>query len=215
MRLRHKERVNVWLEQGAQVLLNPNDTSPLSETLWENYNKLHLEVGCGRGAFLSQLCETQPQTFFLGIDRIPLIAARAAAILAEQQLTNMRVASGDIDDFAKRLPSHCVEVIYLNFSDPWPRRKQASRRLTHSSKLAIYQELLTASGFLEFKTDNALLFNWSITSLNQSNWTIEDVTHALPIDVDHHSPKFLQTDYEQRFRALGLPIHYLRAFPPQ
>jgi tRNA (guanine-N7-)-methyltransferase len=215
VRLRHKYRLPIWTEQGAAHLLDTHSTTPVNPELWEAYDALDVEIGCGRGAFLQQMATLHPRTFFIGIDRIPLIAARAAAMVAEYQLPNVRIASGDIQDFAPRLGHHFVQTLYLNFSDPWPRRRQAIRRLTHASKLSVYADLLTLEGCLEFKTDNAALFEWSLASFTQAGWTLMDVTHQVLADESQPYAKYIQTDYEKRFRALGTPICYLRAMPPR
>lgn len=158
-----------------------------------------------------------PERFFIGIDRVSSVIAKGAADAVEQNVTNLMYVIGDIADIATNIPNRGVERIFLNFSDPWPRRRTHERRLTHASKLRVYERLLGPDGVLEQKTDNADLFEWSVLSFQRAGWTLRSIERnfsaGMP-DPAYLSSKYVPTEYETKFRKDGLPIYYLQATPP-
>lgn len=216
MRIRGKARTASYLERGAQLLdLQPE---PLDFSALKHFNEFHLEVGTGRGAFLRQLAALHPETFFVGIERFIPIVARAAALAAGNEVRNVHFYKMNVNQALTVLPTHIFAKIYLNFSDPWPKRKQEKHRLTHPQFLALYQELLAPGGWLELKTDNEAFFKWSLESLQQANWRLFAIDHNVP---DLPPPgaetegRYIQTEYETRFRSLQQPIFAFYAQPPE
>ncbi|MCY0877212.1 MAG: tRNA (guanosine(46)-N7)-methyltransferase TrmB [Firmicutes bacterium] len=214
MRIRGKEKVPGLLE-AAKPLLHDSGDGPL--VIPSGYERLYLEVGCGRGGFLSTCALRNPEAFFVGLDKYTPIVARAASLAMEKGLTNVRILDLDVERAVGILPIGAFNAIFLNFSDPWPRRRNAIKRLTHPRLLQIFSDFLAPGARLEMKTDNASLFAYSIEMLEASGWTLQSVTKALP---DTPAPgeegqfRYIQTEYEQRFRALGIPIGHLIATPP-
>lgn len=215
MRIRGKEKVPALLAAARPVIHDPL-AGPL--VIPAQYQTAFLEVGCGRGGFLSECATRRPDALFVGLDKYTPIVARAAALAMERHLTNVRILDLDIERALGILPEHAFAEIYLNFSDPWPRRRNAIKRLTHPRLLTVLSQLLAHDGALEMKTDNVDLFNFSIDMLLSSGWTLTSVTTSLPNaapEDDAHLPRYIQTEYEQRFRALGIAIAHLRAVAPR
>ncbi len=216
MRIRGNDKIADYLEQGAAILhLSPQ---PIPLELAAQFTERRLEIGCGKGAFLAQISTLHPDVLFVGIDKFVPIVARAAAQAAKRELINVRIYKADISSAPEFLPARYFSVIYLNFSDPWPKRRQEKHRLTHPRLLALYERLLTRGGTLEFKTDNAEFFAWSLRSLEKSGWQMLEVDENVAAEAPpgrEVEGKFVQTEYETRFRGLGQAIFYIRAEPPQ
>lgn len=214
MRIRGKEKVPLLLAEAKPILHDfadgylaiPSDRSA------------YLEVGCGRGTFITECAAREPQSFFVGIDKYTPIVARSASLTMAKGLTNVKILDLDVERAPAVFHPHVFTGLYLNFSDPWPRRRNDIKRLTHPRMLSIMAQLLHAEGYMELKSDNAAFFTWSEEMLIQSGWTLLSVTHQLsanpPVE-EAVLPRFIQTEYEQRFRALGIPIHHLAALPPK
>ena len=219
MRIRGKDRVDGLLARAGPLLVREADLAASAGPLIpaDAAPVRHLEIGCGRGAFLAELSARRPGEWFLGVDKYTPIVARAAALACERGLANVRFFDGDAERLDKWLPDGAFTRIFLNFSDPWPRRRNEKKRLTNARLLSLYERWLTGGGALEFKTDSEPLFDWSARELARAGWRIEDAARGLPAPPPpgrEDEPAFIQTEYEQKFRAQHLPILHLRARPP-
>lgn len=213
MRIRGRDKVAGLLEKAKDVIL-PADGPLLALA---DRRPVHMEVGCGRGSFIATMAARQPECFFLAVDRYTPIVARAAALAVDLGLANVRYVDADLERLAEGLPASAIAGIYLNFSDPWPRRRNEIKRLTHPRLLSLYRTWLMRTGTLSFKTDNAPFFDWSVRQLEKEGWTLILTERNLSVEPPagcEADPAFIQTEYERKFRALGSPILYLRAAPP-
>lgn len=170
--------------------------------------EIYLEAGCGRGHFLAALGEAHPENFYIGAEGRSSVALRAMELIREKELLNVIF----IPEFIIHMESHFskgeLSGIYLNFSDPWPKARHASRRLTHRDYLIGYRHALKPGGFIEFKTDSLDLFEFTLQECRASGLCIEELSRDL-----HKSDfpaRLVTTQYENRFRLLGKPIHYCR-----
>ena len=148
---------------------------------------LHIEIGVGKGDFITELAARHPEVNYVGLEAqqgVLYFAARKAAVWR----------------------------IYLNFSDPWPKKRHAKRRLTSEVFLARYREVLRPDGEIRFKTDNEGLFAYSLETMAQEGWRLSDVTHDLHALGD---PSNIMTEYERKFSARGAKIGRLTARLPQ
>ncbi|PWI58524.1 tRNA (guanosine(46)-N7)-methyltransferase TrmB [Sulfoacidibacillus thermotolerans] len=215
MRIRGKHKVPDLLQKSASVLYDKS-TGVLPAQLLASYRFTALEIGCGRGAFLTQLARSHPDTLCLGVEKFIEIIARAASLAVSKEIQNIRFIHMDINDALNVFPQNSIDIIYLNFSDPWPRRRNDLKRLTHVRHLAIYRKLLRDNGALEFKTDNAEFFEWSLQSFRKDGWIIQEidrnVSDLAPFG-EAEKGKYIQTEYEQKFRKLGMPIFHVRVTP--
>ncbi len=210
MRIRGKDKVPELLHKSASLFFNPEQGSFPSEWLTA-YHHVELEVGCGRGTFLSQMASHHPTTFYIGIEKFVEIIARAATLALDQHIENIRFIHTDIGRSLDLFPPESMHTIYLNFSDPWPRRRNEIKRLTHARHLAVYRHILQKNGILELKTDNSPFFDWSLQSLRKDGWVIQDVDYRvadLAPQGEETRGKYIQTEYEQKFRRLQLPIFH-------
>ncbi|OPG15935.1 tRNA (guanosine(46)-N7)-methyltransferase TrmB [Ferroacidibacillus organovorans] len=219
VRIRGKEKVPGLLQEASAYLLDANHPALYQ---WPALGQAthavkNLEIGSGRGTFLATMAQRNSDQLFLGVDLYIPIVARAATLLREFACPNAKL----VCIHAERLPEFLAQIkfdrLYLNFSDPWPRRRNDRKRLTHPRFLERYRSFLKQDGHLEFKTDNLSLFDYSVQTLVASGWTLLEETRDLSVAKDEFElceGRYVQTEYEQKFRALGQPICHLVAQPP-
>ena len=200
---------------GAYLAQNPEE----HKGAWREFlglgkdARLEAEIGCGKGAFAVKtalsFAENGENAFLLAFDRVAsaLVVGmeRAAAQNADKLLFIPRDASTLQAIFA---PGE-LDLIYINFCDPWPSRRHERRRLTHPDFLAVYKTLLSPSGRLRFKTDNKDLFSFSLKSFEANGWTLSGTTY----DLHAENTQNITTEYEDKFAALGMPIYFTEARP--
>ena len=176
---------------------------------------LHLELGCGKGGFLSQLAPLHPDINYLGIDitdKVLILAKRkveAAYAAAQLPPDNVKIASLDIERLSGVFsPADTVQRIYINFCNPWPRAKHKKRRLTYYKKLEMYKTFLKPDSEIRFKTDDDELFDESLEYFEQSGYEILYLTRDLHAsDVTDN----IETEHEKMFSEEGIKIKYLIA----
>ena len=169
---------------------------------------LHVELGTGKGDFISQLALRHPEINFIGIERYSSVLFRALQKLdtLETIPTNLRFICEDASLITDFFAPQEVSRIYLNFSDPWPKERHAKRRLTSSTFLKRYDQILMPDGQIEFKTDNTSLFSFSVEEIQSSAvWEICEKTYDLHHDTTMNADNVL-TEYEEKFSSLGNPI---------
>ena len=172
---------------------------------------LHVEIGVGKGDFLTELAAQSPDVNYVGLEMQQGVLYFAARKAAERGLKNLRLVVFDAARLTELFAPREVDRIYLNFSDPWPKARHAKRRLTSPLFLARYRTVLKADGELRFKTDNMGLFNYSLETMAAQGWHLSDVTHDLHAlgEADN-----IMTEYERKFSARGAKIGRLVARPP-
>ncbi|QDY87134.1 tRNA (guanosine(46)-N7)-methyltransferase TrmB [Mycoplasma anserisalpingitidis] len=171
-----------------------------------------LEIGSGKGEMICKMAQLNPEIRYIAFEKFETIAAIIVKKINECQLKNLFVICKDAATINELIKGK-TNNIWLTFSDPWPKKRHAKRRLTNRKFLKQYQELLTIDGILKFKTDNDKLFEYSIEELNEQKWEIINITNDL------HNSKFnignVRTGYEQKFASLGKNINYLEAKKPE
>lgn len=208
MRMRRKKNGQSRLAACGDILL-PDEITELS-AVFGNENPAHLEIGCGKGDFICGMSEAYPDINFAAIERISDVLMLAAEKAKSKGLHNVRFAVMNAAQAGERFISGSFERIYLNFSDPWPKKGYAKRRLTYRAFLDIYKRVLTPDGSIFLKTDDENLFDFSIEELKFSGFEITDMTRDL------HSSEYakdnVMTEYERNFAAQGKKINMLRAY---
>ena len=180
--------------------------------IFENNHPIHIEIGMGKGKFIMALAKAHPEINYVGIEKYSSVLIRALEKMEqeEQPLPNLCFIRMDAENIPKVFAKGEVDRIYLNFSDPWPKDRHAKRRLTSREFFARYDQILAKDGRVEFKTDNRPLFDFSVESVREAGWTLQTVTYDL-----HHDPELVRgnvmTEYEERFSAIGNPIHKMVA----
>ncbi|MBP3470282.1 MAG: tRNA (guanosine(46)-N7)-methyltransferase TrmB [Lachnospiraceae bacterium] len=204
MRLRNIKGSKEFIEQSPFVVHHPEDYKGCWHNLFHNNNPVHLEIGMGKGQFIHTLAEQNPKINYIGIEMYSSVLYRALERRAETELDNLFFIRFDAKNLTDLFDISEVEQIYLNFSDPWPKDRHAKRRLTSPQFLSLYDKILSATGSIQFKTDNRALFDYSVESVKNSKWHIDELTYDL-----HHSEYLkgnIMTEYETRFVSEGKPI---------
>ena len=166
---------------------------------------LYVEIGSGKGRFLTEMARRYPDRLYIGIERYSTVIYKALRKLPEHAPGNLRFVLMDAVLLGEVFETGEVDGIYLNFSDPWPKERHAERRLTSCTFLARYSEILAPDGKVAFKTDNRMLFDWSVEQVVPAGWEIEALTYDLHAD-ETLSEGNVMTEYEERFSAEGHPI---------
>lgn len=188
---------------GDDILSSHSFTSPLtSESIFGNSNPLHLELGMGKGKFIIELSKQNPDINYIGIERSATIVLKAIDTIRPHLNTNLRFMCLNVETLENVFPPHSIDKIYLNFSDPWPKKRHESRRLTHNKFLSIYEKLLKLGSLLEFKTDNVGLFDFSLEEIKNSNFKLLEYTYDLHSDEKLNKDNIM-TEYEAKFSKLG------------
>ncbi len=208
MRVRRKPWAEDELLNNLQVIKNPNELKNNWNKEFGNPNPIHIEIGCGKGNFLIETAKLNNNINYIGIEHQITIAATASRRLKQEDLSNIRLIYGDaillIDYFG------CGEIkrVYINFCDPWPKRRYIKRRLTFRGFLKIYKQVMGDSGEVYFKTDNKDLFDFSLNEFSADNWSLRN------INLNLHKNNFesnIMTEYEQKFSEKNLPIYRCEA----
>lgn len=169
-----------------------------------------IEIGCGKGSFMAQLAKQNPQNEYVCIEKISDVILLAAEKMKREELKNVKLLNCDAQMLPEYFSDGSVKRIYLNFSDPWPRPKHAKRRLTSPKYLEIYKKLLSEDGAIFFKTDNRLLFDYSLETLSAAGFRLEKLTYDL------HNSEYendnIHTEYENNFSAKGFSINRVEAY---
>ena len=218
MRLRHITGSEDYVAQSEYVVHEPEKNKGQWQQFFGNDHPIHVEIGMGKGQFIEQMALTHPDINYIGIERYDTVMLKALkkreALMAEgAALQNLTFISIDARLLADVFETGEIDRIYLNFSDPWPKDRQANRRLTSPVFMKIYQQFLKQDGDLEFKTDNEGLFDYSLLSIPEADWTLTAVTRDLHHDESMNQGNIM-TEYEEKFSAKGNPIFKLITTPP-
>ena len=198
MRLRKKPHTDEKLKQFEDFVTIP--PSPIS--LPPNP---HVELGTGMGDFITQIAERNPQINFIGLEVEKTCVLSAARKVREKNLGNVRLIVFDVNDIAGLFAEHAVDRLYINFCDPWSKKRHAKRRLTHVRFLEMYRKILRVGGEIYFKTDNRGLFDFSLEQFALAGLEVRDVTNDLHAN---EPPENIRTEYENKFSAAGVPINF-------
>ena len=207
MRLRNIRGSREVVAAHDYVVQEPELLKGKWDTLFGNAHPIHVEIGMGKGKFITQLATLNPHINYIGIEKYSSVLLRALEKRNEVELPNLYFLRFDAEYLNDIFAPEELSRIYLNFSDPWPKDRHAKRRLTSKEFLERYDKCLKKEGEVVFKTDNRPLFDFSLEEAKLAGWELKDVTFDL-----HHS-EFAEgnvmTEYEERFSALGNPIHKL------
>ncbi|WML54371.1 tRNA (guanosine(46)-N7)-methyltransferase TrmB [Neobacillus sp. PS3-12] len=201
MRLRHKPWAQEKIEQYPQyVVANPEMHKGKWHEPFEKKQPLHIEIGTGKGRFITEMAKAHPDINYIGIEVYKSVIVDALDKLIEADLPNLKLLNIDANDLEKLFAKNDVDRIYLNFSDPWPKTRHEKRRLTYKSFLKLYENILKDAGEIHFKTDNQSLFEYSLMSFSQYGLLLK----YLSLDL-HHSDfeGNIMTEYEQKFSEKG------------
>lgn len=179
----------------------------ITERIVSSGKPVHVEIGSGKGAFALYMAQHTDCDYY-ALEKIPDVMVMAAEKAAAAEVKNLHFLLADAQQLPEICPDETVDVLYLNFSDPWPKRRDLKKRLTYISFLNIYKRILKPDGIIRIKTDNAALFEFSVRQLRQAGFALFDLTNDL-----HNSGivNECMTEYETRFASLGQPIYSVKA----
>ncbi len=207
MRLRNIPGAKEAVEESVFVVQDPQAQKGRWNRIFPENHPIHMEVGMGKGQFLMRMAEKHPDINYLGMEMYDSVLLRALQL--REKLENPLGHLFFIREDARLLPEIFekgeIERIYLNFSDPWPKARHAKRRLTSREFLARYERILPDGGEIEFKTDNRVLFDFSLEEIRDAGWSLLACTYDL-----HKDPALMEgnvmTEYEEKFSGMGKPI---------
>lgn len=165
---------------------------------------LYVELGTGKGSFISQLAAREPEHNFIGIEQQQGVIYHAALKTRAAELKNVKLLCFDITHLEEIFEPGEITGFYINFCDPWPKARHAKRRLTHRNFLARYRALLASGGKLIFKTDNRPLFDFSLEEFAAAGLQVDDVSFDLHAE---NRPDNIVTEYEKKFSGYGEKIN--------
>ncbi len=197
MRTKFKAWTIPYLEEHQEYSLTDEEISKL--------DNFQLEIGSGKGEFLVRISKKFPTEIFLGIEKNVTCSGISVKKLVENEIPNVKFLYRDAQEVVKLLSDHSVKNIFLNFSDPWPKKRHYKRRLTSVNFLNEYRRILKDDGKIIFKTDNTDLFEYSIEMFETNNFNIVKIDN----NYDGLDEFDAQTEYEEFFRNEGTPIHRL------
>lgn len=213
MRMRNNPKANEILEENSKdlIVLEPQTLKGKWKEIFKNNNPIYIEIGMGKGDFITNNAFQNKDINYIGIElskSVLVVAINKLRKFEEEngKLDNLRMMSCDAATLLDVFAENEVDKIYLNFSDPWPRKKHAKRRLTFKTFLDVYKNILKENGIVEFKTDNRGLFEFSIESMNNYGMHFEKIF----LDLHQTDEPNIMTEYERKFMEKG-PIYKMVA----
>lgn len=206
MRLRNNPKAYDIMEENADfVILSPESHKGKYHQLFKENKPVFVEIGMGKGDFIYQNALKHPENNYIGIEKFPsVLAAAINKINKQEKLDNLKLMHYDALELLNVFEKGEIDHLFLNFSDPWPKKRHAKRRLTSPDFLSVYRQLLKKDGLIEFKTDNRGLFEYSLQSVTENHYHLDYVSLDL-----HNSPEAednIMTEYERKFSVNG-PIY--------
>lgn len=208
MRTKYKPWAKPFIEENPDLIVSDKDieTSAKFKEFISKEN-IYLEIGPGKGMFITTLAKKFPDKFFICVELNLTVSAICAKLIKENEINNVFVVSGDMFNVFKYIEDHKIDVIFLNHSDPWPKKRHEKRRLTHKNFTEQYRRILKPEGKLIVKTDNLDFFNFSIESLEESRWILEKINYDYQDDEEFDAI----TEYTLNWRKKGVSIKRLEA----
>lgn len=202
----YRDRISPYLNN---EIIEPNEgTKGRWQEIFGNDNPIYLEIGMGKGKFLMEHAKRNPNINFIGIEKIEPIILGNAERLRESNLKNIKLVSVNANFIESYFSSGEISRIYLNFSDPWPKKRNANRRLTHHNYLKKYLGILGLNSEIHFKTDNRALFEFTLPEISFMNFKIQEVQIDLHNQgIDPQDERLIKTEYETKFSEEGKPIY--------
>ncbi len=219
MRIRFKKWARPELEASEFYIDNPEEYKGKWQTLFENDNPIHLELGCGKGGFISQIAPKNMDRNYIAIDLVDAMLGLAKRKIEEnykeleKEPKNIYITRYDIDRILNIFNENDkIDRIYINFCNPWPRGKHHKKRLTHTRQLEKYKKFLSDDGMIYFKTDDDKLFIDSLTYFKEAGFTLVKVTYDLASEENFwNGEENIETEHEKMFKEQGIKIKALIA----
>jgi len=207
MRLKNIKGAKEIVEKSDYVIKNPESYQGNFKKIFDNNNPIHIEIGTGKGDFIINMAKTYPEINFIGIEKYESVLCKAVNKLENENINNLKLISIDAINIDKIFKNE-IEILYLNFSDPWPKKRHAKRRLTSEIFLQKYDLIFKNKNNIIMKTDNQALFEYSIMSFVDFGYKINNISLNL-----HKTEEFnIQTEYERKFSSKGFRIYKIDVY---
>lgn len=203
MRLKHIKGSEEIVENSKIVIKSPELYKGKWKNVFKNNNKIYIEIGMGKGNFLIENARRHKNINYIGIEKYPSVLLNAINIIEEEKLNNIKIICMDANNIDNVFEKE-ISKIYLNFSDPWPKKRHAKRRLTSPVFLNKYDKLFKKFKIIEQKTDNDDLFNYSVEMFKECNYIV--------LKKSNNYFDKIRTEYENKFISKGKNINYVKAF---
>ena len=204
MRMRKKKNLHPRMDAcGDCWIRDPEQLRGHWRALYPQAKSLEVELGCGKGRFTAGTAKAQPDTLLIAVEKVPDAMVVAMEKARDMELKNVFFIDMDVAKMEEIFAPGEIDRLFINFPDPWPRKKNAKRRLTHRTFLDKYCRTVREGGEIHFKTDNAPLFAYSLEEFAACGLEVKNVTHDLHKD----GIVGIMTGYEEKFHALGTPIN--------
>ncbi|QRG66267.1 tRNA (guanosine(46)-N7)-methyltransferase TrmB [Brevibacillus choshinensis] len=209
MRLRNIPGAESALREYPTFVDNPVSFKGRWREKFGNDNPIHVEIGCGKGRFINTLAERHPDVNFIAVELKAEVVLRAVQRTEYREIPNLAFVQFNAAVLTDLFADHEISRLYLNFSDPWPKSRHAKRRLTYSSFLNTYRQVLKSDGEIHMKTDNEKLFEFSLNQFASERFQMHNITfdlHQSKLAADN-----VMTEYEERFSSRGQRIYRVEA----
>ena len=200
MRLKHIKNADVIISKSDYIVKNPDNYKGKWNTLFNNDNPIEIEIGTGKGKYIISLAIDNPNINYIGIEKYDSPLVSAVKKLEDLELPNLKLICFDAYNI-NDIFDHEIDKIYLNFSDPWPKKRHEKRRLTSKIFLDKYDSIFKSKKEIEMKTDNDALYEYSMESFMENGYEV--------IKTDTNYLDKYTTEYEDKFISLGKNINYV------
>lgn len=210
MRLRRKKDAMELLKANPYVII-AQEKQLFNFECFSKKQPVQIEIGMGKGDYIIAMAQKYPHINFIGIERYDSVLAIAASKLEDLKIENLKLLLFDASDISTLFEKSIIDHVYLNFSDPWPKKRHAKRRLTYSSFLKQYDHILKPKGGITLKTDNIGLAEFSIASFANHGYYFKDVSLNLHQN-ELLNQNNIMTEYERKFSSMGYPIYRIEVY---
>ena len=207
MRLRNNKNAKEIIENSKYLVINPEENKGNWNKVFNNDNPIYIEIGCGKGNFIIENAKKYKNINFMGIEMYDTVLMYAINKL-DEEIDNLKFIRMDARLIEEVFDKE-IDLIYLNFSDPWPKNRCAKRRLTHERFLIRYENVFRKDKKIFMKTDNVHLFEFSIESLSCFGYKLKNIS------LDLHNSDYdenIMTEYEKKFSEKGIKINRLEEY---
>lgn len=205
MRLRNIPGAKEYIDNSVYLIHDPENYKGRFNQIFGNNNPLHIEIGTGKGNFIYNMAKTYPDINFIGIEKYDSVLVKATQKLEVCSLPNLKLIRMDAT-YINSIFDHEVDVIYLNFSDPWPKNRHENRRLSSRTFLEKYDSLFKNNKEIIMKTDNRKLFEYSVMSFTNYDYKIDNIS----LDLYNDDIVNIPTEYEMKFVNKGNLIYMVK-----
>lgn len=204
MRVRNISNAKELLREYDYYIENPSLLKGNWKSYFKNHNSIHIEIGMGKGQFLTTLAKTYNSINYIGIEKIEELVLKSVRNLENTEINNMALIHLNALNLQDVFLKGEIERIYLNFSDPWPKARHEKRRLTYRNFLKMYRSILSEDGEIHLKTDSLDLFEFSLGEIDREGFYLNEIIYDL---YNKQYNEISKTEYEEKFISQGKPIY--------